>query len=267
MRTISLFMFFRTLTKSLLAPLPILYILLIAFFAFSIKGKKRIGKYLIWISVVWFFMISTPFLPKTLLASLENKYPPINIPVSSFAQLYEQGVCVNILVLGSGYETDDRLSYSGQLNASSLGRLVEGIRLSHLIPRSKLVFSGYAGRQKLAQADVLALAAQELGIDSTVIQTIPEPWNTKNEAREYFKRFGTTSKLYLVTDAAHMPRAIMHFKKAGLKPIPAPINFVIKKKLVLSSYTDYFPGSQNIRFMEIVIQEYLGILWAIIGGD
>ena len=32
-------------------------------------------------------------------------------------------------------------------------------------------------------------------------------------------------------------------------------------------YTDYFPSSGNIRFMEIAFQEYLGMLWAKIGGN
>ena len=85
-------------------------------------------------------------------------------------------------MLGSGYETDDRLSYSGQLNPSGLARLVEGIRLQRLMPGSKLIFSGYAGDQPLPQAEVSALAAQELGIDSIAIYILCKPWNTKTEA-------------------------------------------------------------------------------------
>jgi len=64
-----------------------------------------------------------------------------------------------------------------------------------------------------------------------------------------------------------MPRAVMHFRKAGLNPIPAPTNFIIRKNNIPGSYTDYFPSSGNIRNMEIVIQEYLGMLWAKIGGN
>ena len=180
---------------------------------------------------------------------------------------YAKDSIVHILVLGSGYGTDDRLSYSGQLYSSGLARLVEGIRLYNLMHVNRLIYTGYADRQPLPQAKISAFAAQGLGIDSTVIDTLCSPWNTRNEAEEYLKRFGKSCKLYLVTDAAHMPRAIMHFRNAGLKPIPAPANFMIRKNSIHRIYSDYFPGSYNIRFMEIVFQEYLGMLWATMRGN
>ena len=166
-----------------------------------------------------------------------------------------------------GYETDDRLSYISQLGLNSLGRLSEGIRLHHLIPGSILIFSGYGDNQPLSNAEVSKLATYDLGIDSTFIQTISEPWNTKAEAAEYLKRFGTTGKLYLVTDATHMPRAMMHFRNAGLHPIAAPTNFYLKRNNIPKRFTGYFPSSGSIRNMEIVFNEYLGVLWAKMGGN
>ena len=273
--------FFRDLTKSLITPLPLFWLLLIGAFVFYLAGRKTtvrlydcttarkntIARWFLGSSLLWFFLISTPFLPKALLATLENQYPPVQLTVEKGDQVSAQDSIVHILVLGSGYETDDRLSFCGQLNLSGLARLAEGIRLQSLLPASKLIFSGYAGPQPLPQAEVTALAAQELGIDSAVILTICEPWNTRTEAEEYLKRFGIGGRLYLVTDAAHMQRAIMHFRKMGLNPIPAPTNFIIRKNNIPHSYTYYFPSSQNIRNMEIVIQEYLGMIWAKIGGD
>lgn len=264
---ITFFSFIRDLTKSLLTPLPLFWLLLIAVFVFYLAGKKRIARWFLGSSLLWFFLISTPFLPKVLLATLENQYPPVQSTAEKGDQFSAHDSIVHILVLGSGYETDDRLSYCGQLYPTGLARLAEGIRLQRLLPGSKLIFSGYAGPQPLPQAKVSSLAAQELGIDSTIIYTICEPWNTKTEAEEYFKRFGTFGRLYLVTDAAHMPRAVMHFRNAGLNPIPAPTNFILRKNNIPGSYTDYFPSSGNIRNMEIVFQEYLGMLWAKMGGD
>ncbi|MDP3684448.1 MAG: ElyC/SanA/YdcF family protein, partial [Ignavibacteria bacterium] len=153
------------------------------------------------------------------------------------------------------------------LNTTGLARLTEGIRLHRLLPDSKLIFSGYAGNQPFPEAIISSLAAQELGVDSLDIFTNIEPWNTKSEAIEYFKRFGPKYKLYLVTDAAHMPRAILHFRNAGLNPIPAPTNFNIRENNTPNSYTDIFPSSGNIRYMEIVFLEYLGMLWAKLGGN
>jgi uncharacterized SAM-binding protein YcdF (DUF218 family) len=200
-------------------------------------------------------------------ASLENHYPPFPLAGDKGFAYSPVDTMAHILVLGSGYETDNRLSNCAQLNTTGLVRLAEGIRLHRLIPGSKLIFSGYKGSQPLPQALVTSLAARELGVDSLCTATVTEPWNTKSEAAEYFKRFGTFYKLYLVTDATHMPRAISHFRNQGLNPIPAPTNFIIRKNNIEYSYLKYFPSSENIRRTEIAIQEYLGRLWARLGGN
>ncbi|MCK9414436.1 MAG: YdcF family protein [Prolixibacteraceae bacterium] len=257
----------RELIKSILTPLPLLWLLLIAACLFQWRGKKKMARFLLGFSLLWFFLISTPFLPYRLMISLENRYPPIQISGKTGERITSKDTMVHILVLGSGYQTDDRLSYSAQLNSAGLARLAEGIRLHRLHPGSKLIFSGYKGNQPLPQAVVISIAARELGVDSLFTATITEPWNTKSEAAEYFKRFGTSYKIYLVTDASHMPRAVRHFRNAGLNPIPSPANFNIRKNSLSGSYLKYFPSSDNIRFMEIVFQEYLGMLWAKMGGN
>lgn len=263
----SIFALFRELIKSTLTPLPLFWLLLIAALAFYWRGKKRIARLLLGLTLLWLYLISTPFLPDKLMASLENQYPPVKITMGKDVSVNSKDTMVHILVLGSGYTFDNRLSYCAQLNTTGLARLTEGIRLHRLLPGSKLIFSGYAGNQPLPQAVVTALAAQELGIDSSITATISEPWNTKSEAAEYLKRFGTAYKLYLVTDAAHMPRAISHFRNTGLNPIPAPTNFNIRHNNISHNYTDFFPSSGNIRYMEIVFQEYLGMIWAKMGGN
>ena len=267
MKVIILFSFFRSFLKSILTPLPFFWLLLISVFIFYLIGKKKSAKLVLTFCIVWFFIISTPFLPKTLLATLENRYYPIRIPLETDVRLVSKDSYTHILVLGNGYETDSRLSFCDQLSPSGTARLVEGIRLFHLLPHSTLIFSGNAGYQPFPQSKISALAAMELGIDSNSIQILTEPWNTKNEAIEYYKRYGASHKLYLITDAAHMHRAIMHFRNNGIIPIPVPTNFMLRKNLIPGSLTDYLPGSHNIRFMEIVFQEYLGILWAKLGGD
>ena len=140
MKAISFFSFFRDLIKSLLTPLPLFWLLLIAVFVFYLAGKKRIARWFLVSSILWFLLISTPFLPQTLLSTLENQYPPIQLLMGKSDQASAQDSIVHILVLGSGYEIDDRLSYCGQLNLIGLARLAEGIRLQRLIPSSKLIF-------------------------------------------------------------------------------------------------------------------------------
>lgn len=244
-------------------PLPLFWLFFITGFTLYFTGKKITAKYLFSISAIWLILITTPFLPRTILYNLENQHPSLNVTNSpSF-----NDSPVYILVLGSGYVSDDRLSYSNQLNSSGLARLVEAIRLYRIIPGSKLIFSGYSGKNQKPMAKISSYSAQELGIDSSEIFTLCEPWNTKNEVIEYLNNFGKEAKLFVVTDAAHMKRTLMNFQSFGLSPIPAPTNFMIKKSKVPRKYLDYFPGSHNIRYTEIIVHEYLGILWSLMGGD
>lgn len=252
----------RTLLASLLNPLPLLFILiLVACFFYNRRTKPR-AKGTLAIGLVWLFIISTPFIPRHLLSSLEQHYPVL---MQSKIGATQQPI--NILVLGSGYQFQQDLPNTQMLHPSGLARLAEAIRLSQILTESTIVFSGYSGRQPIPQAEIGAGAASELGINPNKIYTIPEPWNTKDEARQYKERYGTANPFILITDAAHMPRALYHFRKAGLSPIPAPCNFRIKKNDIPKTFSYYLPSSQNITYSEILFHEYLGLLWAKLGGD
>jgi uncharacterized SAM-binding protein YcdF (DUF218 family) len=81
-----------------------------------------------------------------------------------------------------------------------------------------------------------------------------------DEALHFRERFGPQARLILVTDAVHLPRAMKWFQAAGLDPVPAPTNFILKdppgeRPLGL------MPGSNHIEKMEKAVHEYLGMVW------
>jgi len=131
---------------------------------------------------------------------------------------------------------------------------------------NRLIVSGYAGRLKISQAEVLYKTALMLGVDSTDLIMSPKPKNTREEAEEYIKKFGKGNSLVVVTDAIHMPRAVMLFEKAGVKVIPAPTNFLVKQSTAKNPFS-WMPGAGNISVMEAVVHEYAGLVWARLGGD
>lgn len=255
----------RVFLSSLVSPLPLLSLMLLAVFLFRVTHNKRLMRWSVALMTIWFFLIATPFLPQFLLCKLESKTIPLSNRDMINLQLADSSI--NILILGSAYASDNRLSNTAMLNTNGLARLTEAIRLSRLFPEATLVFSGYNGRQPWPQAEIGARAAEELGISPSKIETIPEPWNTKDEARFYKEKYGTTKAFVLITDAAHMPRALYHFRKANLNPIPAPTNYRIRKNDISKTFTYYLPSSQNIAYSEIIFHEYLGLLWAKLGGD
>jgi uncharacterized SAM-binding protein YcdF (DUF218 family) len=68
-------------------------------------------------------------------------------------------------------------------------------------------------------------------------------------------------KLDLVTTAANMPRSVALFKKYGMQPIPAPIDFRIKNQTGVNPRS-FFPTASGLGRMERVFHEYLGLAWA-----
>ena len=251
----------RTIISNIILPLPVLWIFILLAFIQYIRKKKTSFRIFVVSSVLWLMVISTPFVPNLLVRNLENRYT-----VFSPEYLQNKKRPVNILVLGGGHADDERLPDNSQLAESSLARLAEGIRVHRLLPKSTLITSGYAGKSNdTPHAIVLANAALILGVDSSSIKMQKYPENTWQEAVAYKQNNGDSINLILVTSAAHMPRAMYLFHKAGLNPIAAPANFLVKNE----KKKDFFfwaPSSRHIEKTESAIHEYVGLLWYRVGG-
>jgi len=246
---------FRSFISSLVAPLTIFWMLLLSGLLLIWLKKKKSSRILIVISLIWLALISFVPLPKLLCRSLESSYPPLT-DLNSLSN----DIDVHIMILGSGHTSDPVLPANNQLSHNALGRLAEGIRLHRLLPGSKLITSGWQGDDLVPNAMVLKRAAELLGISTEDILILVTPVNTEEEALSYRSTFGKTHKLIVVTDAIHMPRAIMWFHKAGLNPIAAPTNHLIKYNPNQKSF-NFLPSADNINEMESAIHEYIGIMW------
>jgi len=251
----------RAIISRAILPLPIFWVLVIIAWILYWRRKKKLSKIFGITALLWLLIVSTPFIPNLLVSGLENKYPPLTSLNSKPSTLNN----FHILVLGAGHTNDSAFPATSKLNEEALARLSEGIRLHQALPKSKIITSGYKGKGAVAQAEVLARAAEMLGVESNNILTQTEPENTLMEALEYKRNFGEETQLILVTSAIHMPRSIYLFCKAGLKPIPAPANFITSKN-EKKKFWFWLPNSRNIKKMEAAIHEYVGILWYRIGG-
>jgi uncharacterized SAM-binding protein YcdF (DUF218 family) len=249
----------RELLSDLINPVPFLYILfLLSILYFAIK-KPKTGKVFFGLAVAWFLIITTRFVPVLLVQSLENRYPPFNEKT-----IENTNGPLNIIVLGGGHSDDSRLSPNNQLSTQALSRLTEGVRIQLLIPGSTLVLSGYKGRSELPQALVLYRTALIMGADSSSMKMQPAPENTRMEAEQYSAVNGGTPVI-VVTSAVHMPRAMMLFRKAGVKATAAPADFLMKYGSKKNPWR-FMPSSSYTGMMRSAIHEYAGMLWERIGG-
>lgn len=251
----------RFLISLFLTPLLVFIELIVVAIALRRFAIKRLSLLFFVLAFVWLYLITTPILSKYPIERLEKWSLPLKSVHDSL-----NSSRTHILVLGAGHVGDTTLLYKEQLNYVALGRLVEGIRIQKQIPKSKLILSGYNGNQRVSMAEVMKLAAIELGMPDSTLIIIPEPWNTKTEALEYKKRFANRYNLILITDAIHMKRSLYHFHNQGLNPVPAPANFIVKT--VDGSFAkQLIPSGATLSNVERTMHEYIGLLWAYLGGN
>lgn len=237
-------------------PIPVFIILIISGFVLICFKRRKSGKIFLSIAGVWFVIFTTPPIPRYMTRLLERQYTQL-----SDSCIGNISAPCNILVLGGGHSNDKSLSASNKLSLIALSRLVEGIRIHRMIPGSKIVLSGFDLQSQESEASVYFNAAVSLGIDSASMMLQSTPVNTQMEAEEYAKNYNPETRLILVTSAIHMPRAVMHFRKAGIIPLPAPTDFILKYGSYKSPMK-WFPSSTNLNMMESATHEIAGLLWA-----
>ena len=225
-----------------------LAILLVAIFNYYYTYKKVRW---LWLTVILIFLAtSTKILPARLVASYEAKTPILNPEGLDKNQIYY------IHVLGSGYSLDSSLPATSQLSTATLARLVEAIRISKLLPYYKIVSSGYSRLDLESQASVVRRAAVELGIPAQNCEILPTPSKTSEEVKAFVSKFGTNKKVIVVSDAMHLPRALMLYKRSGIHASGAPTNFKVKK-----GANDYngvsFPSLSSVNLMSDYLRERL----------
>jgi uncharacterized SAM-binding protein YcdF (DUF218 family) len=195
-------------------------------------------------------MATTHFFPAKLMANYEDKV------AICYPQQLDTTPTYYLHVLGAGYSLDPRLPATGQLSTITLARLVESIRIARSIPNYKIVTSAYSSLGLESQASVAQRAAIELGIPAKNTAMLPTPSNTAEEVAAFVKQFGTHKKVIVVSDALHLTRALMLYKKAGITAIPAPTNFKIKQ-----GPSDYngltFPSLSSLDLMNEYFREQL----------
>lgn len=179
-----------------------------------IARTRRAGRVFVLSGAAWLLLLALGFPFQPLGRWLEGRHPALlDVSVAAEAEL--------IVVLGGGHRAADWLPPSAHLNESSVFRVVEGVRLSHALPGTTLLFAGYGGELRRSSASVGAGVALSLGVDASRVVMLEEPRTTGEEARAV-KELAGDRPVVLVTSATHMARAVRLFEREGLEVIPAP---------------------------------------------
>ena len=170
------------------------------------KRTRRLGRWLVTVACVLTVLLSIGPVAGWMLQVLEWQHPPLTQPV--------EGDCRFVVVLGGAHKMDSRLAATSKLNPVTLARLVEGIRQLRRLPDAKLIVSGGAVFGITPNAEILAEAALDLGVEESRIIVDGRSKITYEEAVNLTEHLGT-EPFVLVTSASHMVRAMCLFRKQG----------------------------------------------------
>jgi uncharacterized SAM-binding protein YcdF (DUF218 family) len=240
------------LVGGLMMPLPLILVLMAAgLLLLASARRRRVGVFLMVIGFVLLLAVSAPGISGHALASLEGAYPLLKEPLPRAEW---------VVVLGGGVRWKDDRPPAARLGAASLYRIMEGVRLAHLMPEARLVASGRG------TAPVTAAVAEEMGICGERIVVNDMPLNTYQEALEVAKIIGVGDTVILVTFASHMRRAVALFEGQGIDVVASPTGHVAEASLRSGYLVSYLPRAGNIVFAETVLRENMGLVWARLQG-
>ena len=236
------------LATALLPPFS-LVLLLMAGLALHRK-RPGMALSLIFLATFALFALSTPWIGGVLRKSLEVSNP-LNLQSIPPADA--------IVVLGGGRRTHAREYGGDTLNSYSLERLRYAARLYHATKLPILATGGMPGGGSVSEGALMRkVSSEEL---QTPIRWTEEAalttWDNARFSAPILKKAGV-KRILLVTDAAHLRRAIPLFQQQGLQVIPAGIHFAGTK---INSPLNLLPNASGLRDSHYALHEWLGIAW------
>ena len=200
----------KKIVGMLLMPIPLTLIALLAGLLL-LKHRPALGKGLILVAALWLALTSWHPFADRWLAPFEDNFPAFDL---------KQPVSI-VVVLGGCHASDESMPPAAQLCSSSLFRLTEGLRILAANPQAQLFVSGYAGNDSRPHAEVMRDIALSMGVAAERIHTFPQARDTEEEA-QLMTPLLIGQSFALVSEASHLPRALVFFQRQGLQPIPAP---------------------------------------------
>lgn len=214
-----------------------------------LRSRPRLGKGLIAAALALLYLLSTTVVADALLGALETRPALPEVP-------HDKAGAIVVLGAGTYFNAPE---YGGDtVKPLGLERLRYAARLHRATGIPILVSGGHPAGG--TAEGLLMKAALENDFRVPVRWTETASRNTYENARfayRILKRAGIT-RIYLVTQAWHMPRAARAFEKAGFDVIPAPTGFTTRNR---TTPLDFLPRADNLLKSYYAMHEGIGLVW------
>lgn len=233
---------------------PLLIVLLVAVGVLLVfLRKRRAAVILLTVTGVFVYIFSTSFVSNLLLKPLEYQSPPFSDSSPSVDA---------IVVLGGGVrEGAPDQGGKPSLTAQAEKRLTYGFLLYRRLGVPLFVSGGrpWRARESASEAEVSAGLLAALGVPAARIVTEGASNTTWENARDLAPLLAARNvrRVALVTSAAHMPRARIAFRRAGMEIVPAPTDYLSQSKRW--TILDFIPSASALHDGFYALEEYCGI--------
>lgn len=213
-----------------------------------LRRRPRLGKGLLVASLAGLWLLSTPIVAEKFLNSLA----PSPVPLT--------GREADAIVILGGGRIKHSLEYGGDtVKHFTLERLRYGALLARRLGKPILVTGGAPGGEAISEGEIMdAVLRDEYRMPVRWVEVRSR--NTRENARfsaEILAQAGIR-RIYLVTHAWHLARAIPEFEQAGLTVIPAGTGYKLYGDLELF---DFIPSTPALLNSYLASHEWIGLLW------
>lgn len=146
---------------------------------------------------------------------------------------------------------------------TSLARYIHFAELAHRYPHARLVFSGGSGvlisQSDIKDSEIARDILKNLGLPTQEMVFESQSRNTFENAKKTAELVKPTANQnwLLVTSAAHMPRAVGCFRKAGWNVYPQPTDYMTTGRFSTSLRLNLVDHLQKLN---IAFHEYIGLV-------
>lgn len=214
-----------------------------------LRKHPRSGKALLALALVGLWLLSTPWMARTLLGILE--FPVADLQLTPLPQA--------IVVLGGGkYHTSPEYG-TDTVGGATLVRVRYAAHLHRLTGKPILVSGGSPEGSVVSEAQAMKHVLED-EFKIPVAWTESTSTTTLGNARasyQLLKAQGIT-RIYLVTHAWHMPRSQRVFTESGFSVVPAPTAYATQFKFTL---LDCLPRADALHQSSVFFHEVIGLAW------
>ncbi|MET0067538.1 MAG: YdcF family protein [Candidatus Thiodiazotropha sp.] len=217
--------------------------------------RIRFGRELVIFSLLVQLGLSMPVTAEWLLNQLQTTAP--------FEQTQGQEIPAQaIVVLGAGRYRNAPEYHGDTASLRMLSRLRYAARLAQQTGLPVIASGGRPDREGKPEAQIAReILTGELGVQVlTIDDSSSNTWENAGNIIDLMQQHHL-DQVILITDAAHMPRALYAFEQQGALPIPAPINFEYRNATRRAFHERIIPTPTAAMNSALALHEILGNLW------